>query len=154
MTLFNNKTNLAFNTFYAKDYLATCILLKEAYESLIESEIKIIPSPYFISKGLVILEEFTMLPEIERTDYLSNIIRKGKSILLGSANISSQEKLLMFPILIDLLQDLQSILQYWNEYLGGMNTTDKPSITVGIESRGKYHFYENIYEPKSMDSSM
>lgn len=154
MTLFSEKINLAFNSFYSKDYLSTCNLLKEAFESLIELDIKIMPSSYSISKGLIILEEFIQLPEIESTDYLLDIINEGKTILLGSSKNAFQKKLLAISMLIDLLHDLQSILEYWDEYLGGMNTSQKPDITVGIESKGQYYFYENIYEPKSMGSSM
>lgn len=153
MTVFNDKTNLAFNAFHVKDYLSACILLKEAYQSLVEADIKIVPSPYSISKGLIILEGFTQVSEIELTDYLAGLIHRSKTILLGTSNHSSREKFAIFLGLIDLLDDLQSICQYWNEYLGGMNTTDKPSITVGLESKGQYHFYENIYEPRSMDNS-
>ncbi|MGK0391607.1 MAG: hypothetical protein ACI94Y_004374 [Maribacter sp.] len=152
MDLFNTKVNLAFEAFYARDYLMSCQIIQNAYVLLLESNGSIVPSRYYMEKGLTIIEEIIRLPEIEPTDYITSIMvqeranffKEEDNIFHLWTNVTEQ--------IVALLQDVGNLIQYWDEYLGGMNQSPKPSITVGIDAKGQYSFFENIYAPKSAES--
>lgn len=152
MYLFNAKINLAFEAFYARDYLTCCQSLQNAYRLLSESNGSIVPSRYYMEKGLTIIEELVKLPEIEPTDYIISIIAQERAVFFEEEDNIFHLWANSVDTIVGLLQDIENLVQYWDEYLGGMNQNSKPSITVGIESKGQYSFYENIYESKSAES--
>lgn len=152
MYLFNTKINLAFEAFYARDYLMCCQSLQNAYVLLSESNGSIVPSRYYMEKGLTIIEEMIRLPEIEPTDYIISIMAQERAIFYKEDDNVFHLWANSVDRIIELLQDIGNLIQYWDEYLGGMNQSLKPSITVGIESKGQYSFFENIYESKSAES--
>jgi hypothetical protein len=152
MQLFNTKINLAFGAFYARDYLMSCQALKNAYVLLSKSNGSIVPSRYYMEKGLTIIEEIIRLPEIESTDYIIFIMAQERANFIKEDDNIFHLWADSVDRIIELLQDIENLIQYWDEYLGGMNQNSKPSITVGIDAKGQYSFFENIYESKSAGS--
>lgn len=152
MYLFNTKINLAFEAFYARDYLMSCEALQNAYILLSESNGSIVPSRYYMEKGLTIIEEIIRLPEIEPTDYIISIMAHERAIFLKDEDNIFHLWANSVDKVVGLLQDIGDLIQYWDEYLGGMNQSLKPTITVGIDAKGQYSFFENIYESKCAES--
>lgn len=149
MKLFNDKINLAFEAFYAKDFSASCSILKSAYTLLIEDKLKTYPAPYYMEKALTVVEELIKIPEVESTDYTKGIMVLERAAIFNQSDNIFESRLHSLIGITHLLEDIETIIQYWEEYLGGVNNTTKPSITVSIESKGQFSFFENIYEPQS-----
>jgi len=153
MKSFNKKINIAFEAFYAKDFSASCSLLRDAYILLIKDELKTYPAPYYMEKALTVVEELVRIPELEPTDYIKNIISAEKKSIFNQSDNIFESRLASIIGITNLLEDLETIIDYWEEYLGGVHKTTRPGITVSIESKGQFSFFENIYDMQSAQSN-
>jgi len=154
MRIFDTKTDIAFEAFYAKDYAASCSILKNAYESLLECFSTEQHSQHYMEKALTVLQELVQIPEVEMTPHIRQVIQTEIELLENpSLAFLIQSRASSVATIVGLLSDLETIFQYWEDYLGGVGNTTKPSITVSIESRGQFSFFENIYEAKGVSST-
>ncbi len=153
MNLFNSIIDSSFESFYSKEYMKTCNLLKQAYNMLLKKGSVNDVSTYHMEKALTILEELVQLPEFERTDHVVNILSLERAVLFNDSTYIFHNRMHSISRLLGLIHDLRTIINYWDEYLDGINSQERPSITVGIESKGKYVFYENIYQSNSLKAS-
>ncbi len=144
MKLIIEKINLAKEAFSKKNYLTSVSFLDEAYQMWNQNIETISSSKHFREEALLLLEKIIALPELEITDYIINILAEEKAAIEDEWSIfMNSNSIIQFK---ELLYDLWTVIHYFDEYLGGMNHSQQPPITVGIESKGEYSFYENFYE--------
>ncbi len=137
-----NQQNLKYCeiAFSANDYVKCSEILLQIYHSWISENIPVLKSD--LIKALQIIERLVALPEIELSDYIIGILAEEKVILESTFSFESSN----LSSLHSLANDLNVIINYFEDYLSGLNSTPSPLITVGIEAEGKFCFYENIYE--------
>ncbi len=140
--MMTNQIRTSQEAFFAKDYVRSISLLLEVYDEW--SKQKEVPLKKELNSALEIIEQIVELPEIEVTDYIVGILSEERVLL--ERNFPPPDTRASIDRLKNLVYDLQVIITYFEEYLGVMNETKTPSISVGIEALGKYCFYENIYE--------
>ncbi len=137
-----SKINFAKEAFYAKDYSSSSESLYEIYKQWAAKPQQ--AKKENLNDVLAIVEQLVELPEIEVTDYIVGILAEERVLLERNTPLPNTSK--SIERLKNLCYDLHVVINYFHDYLGGMNESLSPTITVGIESQGKYCFFENIYE--------
>ncbi len=147
MRAFTLKVSFGEEAFLAADYLSTAEYLESAFSYLLDKAVKTQLPVDALKSALDLAEQMVGLPEVEITDYVTHILSEMKASLEGEDADAWNDvnKWITLERFRTLWYDLLVIIRYMDDYFGQLGQSEQPAITVAIDDRGQYSFYENVY---------
>ncbi len=147
MRAFILKVGFGKEAFLAEDYLGTAEYLESAFSYLLDKAVKTQLSVSALKDALDLAEQMVELPEVEVTDYVAHILSEMKAAIEGedADTWNDVDRWITLERFRTFWYDLLVIIRYMDDYFGQLGQSEQPAITVAIDDRGQYSFYENVY---------